>query len=292
MTDSETDTTSKPTALGQLADEHGLVDLARVPPLREYLRQIWDRRAYAVEVPKADFRARNLHTVLGQIWHLLNPGLQMAVYYIFFGLILGTDRGVDNFLVYLGAGVFAFGFTSRSAIGGAGAIVGNLGLIRAIKFPRAILPLSVTISQVLAYLPMIVVLCLLALGTGEVPNARWLLIIPLTALQAVLNFGLALLTARIAEVFRDLQNLLPFVFRMLFYMSGVLYAVENYVTDERLVKLFAINPLYSYITALRYAFLDIPATGWIWVSIAVYTPAVLLLGLWVFKRAEATYGRA
>src|SRR5688572_2784464 len=120
---------------------HDLVKLGTTPGVVEYLKALWVRREFAIAIPTAELQAQHRNTVLGGLWHLLNPLLQMGVYYLVFGVILDVNRGVDNFLGFIAIGVFTFHFTTKSVTAGAKAITSNEGLIRAIMFPRAILPL-------------------------------------------------------------------------------------------------------------------------------------------------------
>jgi len=273
------------------SDPPELFDLAVVPPMPKYIKQVWDRRAYAVEVPLAEFRAQNLHTALGQLWHLLNPALQMGVYFLMFGVILDTDRGVDNFLMFLGAGLFCFRYSEAAAVKGARSLTANIGIIRSIRFPRALLPVSATVGQLLLVGPSIAVLCVLALATGELPRWQWFLLVPTLMLQTLFAFGLACWTARFSYQWSDLPNLLPFMFRLLFYMSGVLYSVEKFIDSSLVRGLFTANPFYAFIELWRYSFLNTPFRTEIWVSAVAWSVIASLSGLYIFKRSESTYGQ-
>uniref|UniRef100_UPI003FA6F6D7 ABC transporter permease n=1 Tax=Streptomyces sp. CA2R106 TaxID=3120153 RepID=UPI003FA6F6D7 len=81
---------------------------------------------------------------LGQLWQVMTPLLNAAVYYLIFGILIGTHRGVDNFIAFLVTGVFIFTFTQSSVLSGVKSISGNLGLIRALHFPRASMPIAFT----------------------------------------------------------------------------------------------------------------------------------------------------
>lgn len=269
-----------------------LIDVNAQPPVATYLREIWDRREYLARVPLDDLRAQNFNTVLGNVWHLLNPTLQIGVYYLVFGVLLGTDRGIDNFLTFLAAGVFTYQFTQKSATRGASAITGNEGLIRSIRFPRAILPLTTAITELFAYLPALLVLYVVALATGEPIRATWVLVpLLIVPVQLLFNLGLAFFTARAADLFRDVQNLLPFVFRIVFYLSGILYSVEARVETPRLRTLFTLNPIYAFASLVRSAVLGLPLNvAHIWSALG-WTTALLLLGFLWFRAGEHTYGR-
>ncbi len=108
------------------------------------------RRDFVLAMPMEQLRVAHQDTLLGNVWHLGNPLLTTAVYYFVFGVLLGVNRGVDNFILWLMVGVFAFGLTSRTSHRRRDRdLSSNRGLMRAIRFPRALLPISVVISRLL-----------------------------------------------------------------------------------------------------------------------------------------------
>lgn len=273
-----------------MVEQQELRNLNDPVSLREYAESIWKLRSYVFEVPMADFRSENLDTALGQIWHLLNPALQTMVYYIFFGLLLGSNRGVENFLLFLSIGVFVFGFTQRNVVTAANSIRSNNVLIKTIYFPRIVLPLSTTVMQLLAQLPALIVMILVALVSGESLSLRWLFLFVAVAFHVVFNFGISLVAARATFVWADLRNLLPVVFRLLFYMSGVLYAVENYLDPGWRLTIFRWNPIYAIITLHRYALMGEAELGNALVVAAGWSAAVFVIGFAFFRSGEGSYG--
>lgn len=270
----------------------GLIDVRAKEPLGRYLAEVWDRREYLMRVPLDDLRAKNYDTVLGNLWHLLNPLLLIGVYYLVFGVILSIDRGVDNFIAFLAVGILTFQFTQKSATQGAKAIISNEGLIRSLRFPRAILPLSVVLGETLAHASALLVMFVVAAVTGEPITPAWVLVpLLLVPLQFLFNLGLACFTARATDAFRDIENLLPFVFRIAFYMSGILYSVEAVVEDATLRALFALNPIYCFASLARMAVMGDPFNPALLWSAMVWTVLVLIIGFTVFRSGEQRYGR-
>lgn len=269
-----------------------LFDVNAPQSLRSYLRDVWARREYLVAVPLGELRAQNFDTVLGNVWHVLNPLLQVGVYFLVFGMILNTSRGVDNFLTFLAVGVFMYRFTQRCGMKGAGAIVSNDGLIKSIHFPRLLLPAAIVVEMALAHVPAMLVMLLVALGTGEVPSLSWLILLVVFGLQLAFNLGLASFTARVTHVVRDFENTLPFLFRIVFYMSGIIYPVEQRITDPFLQRLFDLNPVFALVTIARGAVFGEPVSGVVWLSALGWSVVLLVAGLAFFKAGEHTYGRA
>lgn len=277
-----------------MAVDTDLVRLGGRPSVLAYARSLWARRDFATAIAVGELRSQNMDTVLGNLWHILNPLLLIGIYYLVFGVILGlTERGgVSNFLAFLAVGVFMFHYSQKSVMAGAKSIVGNVGLIRSIAFPRAVLPLSTVIGQTLAFLPAIGVMFVVAALTGEQPRPVWLVVLPILVLQALFNLGAALVTARLTDAFHDLQNVLPFLFRLLFYMSGVLYSVERFIPDETLRTVFLANPFYVFISLARAPIMAEMDWSWLMVVAAVvWTIVGLVVGFLYFRAGEENYGR-
>jgi len=283
-TDPSTPASSEPSA-------DGLFPVDRPTPLPTYLHDLWDRRDYIVRVPLNDLRSQNAHTLLGGLWLVLNPLLQVGVYFLVFGVIMPIDRGVDSYLVFLTLGVFAFHYSQRIISDGARSMVSSMGLIRTLRFPRATLPLSNSVGQAVAFGPVFAVMLVVVLAHGNAPTFRWLGLPVLFALQSMFSLGASLAAARFNHLYRDLENLLPFVFRLLFYVSGVLYSVDHYVDDAVLRGLFALNPMYVYVTAWRWVMVGGPATGIEAAAAVAWALGALVAGFAVFRAGEQTYGR-
>jgi len=255
-----------------------------------YLRRLWERREYLIHVLRNELRSRNMNTVFGNLWNLLNPVLSIAVYYLVFGVLLGITRGVEYFIPFLAIGVFGYQYTQRSTTQGAKSLVSNLGLLRSISFPRAMLPLTTVLTETLAFLPTVAVAFVVALAAGVPVSITWLVVIPLVLLHVLFNIGAAFVVARLNHSFRDIENILPFLFRLLFYGSGVIFYVGAYLENPNLRWLFIGNPLFSFLALYRWAVLDMPAVWTELVSVLVWTFVLLIGGLWWFRRAEASYG--
>ena len=275
-----------------------LIPLGRALPLRVYLRSLWERRQFAISVPMGELRTKHMNTVLGNVWHVLNPVLQIAVYWLVFGLLLGTDRGIRNFITFLAVGVFSFGYMQRAIRACASSIVNNQGLIRSLSFPRAILPISAVVRETIAFWPSLVLMMLLALLTGEGVRWTWLLVVPWTLLMAMFSLGAGFALARATDGVQDVDNVLPFLFRLAFYLSGILYAFERFVPDEyvHLLPLAALNPFYAFISHMRHALMstyraDPVIDPWLWPSALLYPVVFLVVGFVFFRAAEQRYGR-
>ena len=104
---------------------------------------------------------------------MATPLLNAAVYFLIFGMILERRAAAwrsEVYIPFLVTGVFVFTFTQSSVMAGVRAISGNLGLVRALHFPRAALPISFALQQLQQLLFSMVVLFVVVLGFGSCPD--------------------------------------------------------------------------------------------------------------------------
>ena len=283
--------------LKELARRHGLTAAGKLPSLPAYSRQLWAYRHFIASYANAKVTSSLGKTRLGIFWQVLTPLINAAVYYVIFGIILNTKSGVENFVPYLCTGVFIFGFTQSVVQAGIQSISSNMGLIRALHFPRASLPLAITTVEVRNMLASMAVLIVIVLGFGEPVTWDWLLIVPIFLLQSVFNAGLALAAARLGSKVADFKQLVPFVMRMWLYGSAVLYPVTRF--SDHLsgwqLNLVQANPMLVFIDLMRHALMeDVPLAGsatLLWLEAIAWTLVVGLGGYVYFWRGEKGYGR-
>jgi teichoic acid transport system permease protein len=241
-------------SLAALAAQYGLKPSAARPPLLYYIRQLWQRRYFITGFATAQNVAMYTEARLGQVWQVLTPLLNVAVYYLIFGVVLDTKRGVFNFIAFLVIGVFIFNFTQRSFIISSRVMFDSLPLIRALYFPRACLPLGYVLIELQQLAISLVVIFATVLAVGEPVTWYWLLIIPILVMQTLFNVGAAFILARFGAGFDDVSQLLPFVVRTWFYASGVMFSIQTYANLTKhptIAKVLQYNPAAIYITLIR-----------------------------------------
>ncbi|MGW2553620.1 ABC transporter permease [Streptomyces sp. NPDC001635] len=283
----------------QLAARYGLSVSGARPSLPEYVRQLWARRHFISAFATAKLTSQYSQAKLGQVWQVMTPLLNAAVYYFIFGVLLGTKRDVPDYIPFLVTGVFIWTFTSSSILTGTRAISGNLGLVRALHFPRAALPISFCLQQLQQLLFSIAALLLILLFFGVPVAASWLLAIPALILQFTFNAGVSMIMARLGAKTPDIAQLMPFVLRTWMYVSGVMWSIDKLTKGDNLPPMLTLalklNPAAVYIDLMRYALIDsfhshqLPPHVW-----AAATGWALLAGVGgfiYFWKAEETYGR-
>ncbi|MCK2215908.1 ABC transporter permease [Actinomadura sp. ATCC 31491] len=286
-----------PGSLAELARRHGLRPAVARPSLTVYLRQLWQRRHFILTYATSRNVSKYSGSALGQLWQVLTPLLNAAIYYVMFGLILGGSHGVRNYPAFLLTGMFVFTYTQRTVTAGAKSVSGNLSLIRALHFPRASLPLAYAIQELQQLAVSMGVLLVIVLITGEPITWFWLVIPVVLVLQTMFNVGAGLVMARVGASMRDLNQLLPFVMRTWLYASGVFFVIHDKVVKsagfpEWVATVMYLNPAASYIEFMRDLLISRHTPPeLVWLSCLCWAVAALAGGFWYFWRAEDRYGR-
>ncbi|WP_030348527.1 ABC transporter permease [Streptomyces sp. NRRL S-1022] len=285
--------------LAALAARHGLTVSGARPSLPEYVRQLWARRHFISAFATAKLTAQYSQAKLGQVWQVMTPLLNAAVYYFIFGVLLGTKHNVPDYVPFLVTGVFIWTFTQSSIMAGTRAISGNLGLVRALHFPRAALPISFALQQLQQLLFSMAALVVILLCFGVPVAASWALALPALVLQFTFNAGVSMIVARMGAKTPDIAQLMPFVLRTWMYVSGVMWSIDKLAKKDDLphivTVLLELNPAAVYIDLMRFALIDsfhagsLPPHVW---AVAVGWALLAGIGGFIyFWKAEETYGR-
>ncbi|PXA79010.1 phosphate ABC transporter permease [Auritidibacter sp. NML120779] len=272
-------------------------ELGRVggrPGLLKYFKQLWNYRSFIIFDSRSRIASGNAQDFLGQFWLILNPLLNGATYFFVFGLLLGTGRGVENFISYLIVGVFMFRFTSSAVLAGSRAISSNKQIVRAFHFPRATLPIAVNVRELMTQIPAFITMLVLIMLIP--PHAEigwtWFLFIPVLALQLLFNLGLSFFLARLVDRWNDIANLVSFGTRIWMYLSCVFYSVDRFAQHDTIMAIMQANPMFCVLDIARDSLVygQLPSAN-SWMVLTLWTVGALIIGFLFFWQAEETYGQ-
>lgn len=264
------------------------------PKFLDYLVQLWNFRQFIFYDARARVQSGTRRDKLGSAWLILNPVFNGLTYFLVFGLLLNTSKGIPNFVGYLVIGVFMYQITSGAIMSGARSMQQNKSLVQGFSFPRAALPIGVNLRELLANVPMIIAMLLIILVVPPVEPItwRWLLLIPVLALQFALNLGLGLILARIISRVNDVTHLLPFMLRLVMYLSAVFYSLERFKDHPALLRVMEANPMFLIIDITRDSVLyGVTPSMHSWFMLTAWASIALIVGMLFFWKAEESYVR-
>ena len=226
----------------EFTTEHHVYEPHRVglPKLIPYMKELWRRREFAVELARTSMRANETQTFFGQLWLVLNPLLLAAVYFLLVDVISGGHR-TGRYFAHLVAGLFAFYFVANSMSHGANSVVGGGKLIMNTAFPRLLLAISAMLQSLRRFLPTMIVYFVMHAIAGISFSLRLLWIVPIFFEIMLFASGLAFITSTLQVYFRDLKSFLPYLTRIWLYLSPVLYYVQD--MHGTLRHFMYVNPL-------------------------------------------------
>jgi ABC-type polysaccharide/polyol phosphate export permease len=241
---------------------------------------------------RRDLRAKYRGSMLGLAWSLLHPLVLMAVYLVVFSLLWRVaEVGSGDYWLFLLCALPAWVFFATAVEASAPSLLENANLIRKVRFPRQLVPLSVVATHVVSFGVMLAVVVVLSLAT--LPEARstvWL-VFPLGALFACIVAGVALAIASLNALFRDVEHVLTALLLPWFFLTPVLYSLDRLpgVDDYPVLEfvLHWLNFLTPPIEAMRAVsfFGEAPALGDTLYTI-VGALVALGLGAFVFSRSD------
>jgi ABC-type polysaccharide/polyol phosphate export permease len=259
-----------------------------IPKLGPYLKALWVRREFAIEMSRANIQAQQVNTVIGQFWLVLNPLMLAGVYYVLVVIISGgKNQGADYFTHLLG-GLFIYYFISGCMTSGAISITSAGRLITNTPFPRLLLPISAVLTSLYRFLPTIPVVIVALVAVGDGFKVTQLASIFALAIIIIFSMGLASIFATIQVYFRDTNSFLPFVNRIWLYISPVLFYPEQ--LPSQLQALAPLNPLYSLIgiwsdTLIR----GVMPSLTIWITAILWAMISLVFGTLLFVSKESDF---
>ncbi len=247
---------------------------------------LWRARELLALLVARDLKARYKRSVLGLVWTLLGPLLQMAVYTLVFSAIVRVR--VPAYAVYVLSGLLPWELVAGATLASTWALLGNQHLIRKVAVPQAVSPLALVGGKALDLVLSLAPLALVATIQGRPPSASWLFLPVAVALAVAFTAGLSLLAASLTVFFRDLRHLAEIGFQVWLYLTPILYPPSLLAAlDPRLRAVLAANPAAPLVRCFQAPIHDgrLPGAGEI--AAAALAAAVSLgAGLAAFARAE------
>lgn len=248
--------------------------------------EIYKYREFLKTSIKKDFRGKYKKSILGVLWSFLNPLFQLLIYALVFPFILKND--VDNYIIFLIVALMPWNFFNMTILQSAACIVSNGGIIKKVFFPREILPISTTTSNLLNFL-ITCIIVFASLFISGIGIGSSIIFLPLIILiQYIFQLGLSFIFSSITVYIRDVEYLLNVFMMLMFYMCPIVYSAD--MIPDKFLPLFKLNPMFHIIEYYRQILYykqnpNIISLLWL-LGICII---ILVLGLMVFKKLEKRF---
>ena len=212
------------------------------------LKEIYEYRLMVYSLVKRDLRGKYKGSVLGFMWTFVNPLLQLLVYNMVFSIIMRA--GVEKFYLYLFVGLIPWLFFSAAITGGSTCIIAQKDLIKKIRFPREIIPISYVTSQFVNMLLSFIVVIIVSVVSGVKLTVGGILCLPVIMLvEYMMALGIALISSSLTVYFRDLEHILAIVAMAWLYATPICY--PETMVPEKYLSLYRLNPVTPVVNAYR-----------------------------------------
>jgi ABC-2 type transport system permease protein len=255
---------------------------------------------------RKDLKVKYQGSVLGFVWSLANPLLLLVVYTFVFQVVLKS--GIPQFGFYLLSGLLVWNLFAGAVGTSTGAVVGNAGLVKKVRFPLSVLPLSAVGFALVHFVLQLVVLlvAMTVAGQTQFVGPHLLLAIPAITVGILFTVALSFLVAGLNVRYRDTQHVVEVALMAGFWVNPIVYSV-SLVRGElgSFYWAYFLNPMAGVVVTLQralyarnpvlpggstvladngYAFyLEKLALG------GLVSAALLVLGVWVYRRLSADF---
>jgi ABC-type polysaccharide/polyol phosphate export permease len=260
------------------------------------IAEVLSRRRLIAYLVRADMRKEGTDTLLGNLWWVLDPLLQMLVYVIFIGIILGRGS-IPDYPLFVLCAILPWKWFQDAVGSGTQSVVGRERLIKQIYFPKIVLPVATVTAGVVSFAFGMIPLFAITLLFYPSHLTAWVLLIPVVAfVQLVFSMAIGVFVSATNVFYRDVGNLSRHLLRMWFYLSPALYSAAQVKTLTRdnpvLGQIFALNPWTILFTAYRNLIYYGQEPEWRPLAILLVVSVFLTLGaLLYFKRVEPSFAK-
>lgn len=251
---------------------------------KNLLELVWFR-AYA------DLKSEASRTYIGILWWILDPLLQMGIFYLVFGVGLRGAGRHDNYVQFLLIGIIIWRWFATSVNFSSGAIMQNRNLVLRLNIDKWVFPATLIAGNTFKFLIAFAVLIGFLLYSGMPLTWHYLQLPLLLAAQLALIAGVAFVLAALVPLFPDLKNVIIHLLQLTFFLSGIFYDVNDMPESFRWI--FEINPMVHVIQGYRAIMLDGQSPEWLPLLVVFALGLVLMwIGAKLMRRLNIVYAKA
>jgi lipopolysaccharide transport system permease protein len=266
-------------------------------PLLDFnFKEIWRYKDLLFLFVKRDIVTVYKQTILGPLWFLIQPLFTAVIFTLIFNNLANFNTGVVPAMLFQMSGITAWNYFKECLTATSNTFTKNQSLFGKVYFPRVILPISITVSNLLKFGIQLIIFVLfycyyLAKGVEVSPNSNLFLLPAYIIMMALSGLGLGMIISAFTTKYRDLTQLLTFSVQLLMYISAVPFQLEE--AKEKLGEYFWVmkyNPIAQIIEGFRYMTLDTGSFSWLGFCYAMsFSVVVFLIGLAIFNRTEKSF---
>ncbi|NBJ68807.1 MULTISPECIES: ABC transporter permease [Clostridia] len=230
--------------------------------IKQVLQEQIEYRSLIIRMATFETKGMYQGHYLGSLWQFISPALQVAIYWIVFGIGLRSNRTIDAdvpFILWLLMGLIPWFFIAPTVIQGSNSVHQKVSLVSKMNFPVSLLPTIKIVGNSFQFFILLFIMFFLLIVYG-VDFSVHLIQLPYYIICLYLFlFSFTILSSTISTLVRDYQQLLQSMMRMLLYLSPILWNPESKGLPDFLSNILKLNPFYYIIDGIRSSILG---SGW------------------------------
>jgi lipopolysaccharide transport system permease protein len=247
--------------------------------------ELWRFRDLLYLLTLRSIKIRYKQSVLGVAWALIKPFVQMVVFSVFIGTLLGVGRRVDvPYPIFLYAGLLPWLFFQSTVTTSTHSLVQNAAMMRKVYFPRILMPLATIGAPLMDYLIGFTLMGGLMWYYGVALTPQLLLVIPLILTTVIAGIGIGIFCSAWTAIYRDVGFLVPYFVQLMFYATPVMY--PGNIVGPEYADLLPLNPMYGIISTFRACIFGEPIDFHAWFMSVKFALLFFILGVVMFHRLE------
>ncbi len=251
------------------------------------LRELWEYRELLYFLTWRDVKVRYKQTVLGASWAILQPLTTMVVFSIFFGRLAQMPSNGIPYPIFSYAALVPWTFFSNGVSTSANSMVLNSNLLKKVYFPRLAIPFAGVFGGFIDFGLAFLVLLGMMLAYGFMPTLNMLWTPLLFLLAVVTSLGVGVWLAAVNVQYRDIRYIVPFLMQIWMFATPIVY--PGNLLPQPWATLYGLNPMAGVVEGFRWALLGSEKPGGIVLVSALAAAALLVSGLYYFRRMEKSF---
>ena len=245
------------------------------------LKKIKQYRFLFEELVKRDFTKKYKRTVLGMLWSVLGPLMNLGVMALVFTKFFGRDT--PHYVIYLFCGNLVYSYFREATSTGMTSLKDNASIFSKVNVPKYMFLLSKNVSTLINFGLNIIVLLVFVLFDGLTITWKYIFLLYPIGCLVVFNLGVGLILSALYLMFRDIKYLYDVFTLMLMYLSAIFYNISVY--SQQVQYLFYLNPVYVYIRYFRMIIIEdtIPQPSFHLLA-AAYALVAIVIGALIYKK--------
>ena len=252
-------------------------------------RELWAYRELLYFLTWRDIKIRYKQTVIGFAWVLLQPALMTGIFTLFFGVLAKIPSQGVPYPIFIFSALVPWNFFAGAVTRASGSLISDAALIQKVYFPRLLSPLASILAPLVDFLFTFIVLIILMLVYGYLPQVYMLAVIPLLVLMLAFALGLGIWFAAVNVEYRDVNYIVPFLVQLLFFASPIIYS-SSFVPARFQFAYGLLNPMSGVIDGFRWATIHTQRPGVpLMTASAGIIFVVLFTGILYFRHRERAF---